>query len=114
MATKRNTVLLLHEQLPQTTPTWDDNLLCAISSNTHKQVNTMPGNNPEIRGLPTCTLNQRGHVRISTIKYGSGRTLQKGGFHYQSTKKTQTKLCLEDGVFWTGHLAPQLPCLLCR
>ena len=52
MAPKRSTVLLLHEQLPQTTPMWDDQLLCTISSNTHKQVNTMPRNNPEVRGLP--------------------------------------------------------------
>ena len=77
MAPKRSTVLLLHEQLPQATPTGDDKLLCTICSNMHKQVNTMLGNNPEVRGLPTCTLNRREHVCISTIKRGSGHTLHK-------------------------------------
>ena len=89
MAPKWSAVLFLHEQLPQATPTCDDKLFCTIS-NTHKQVNTMPGNYPEVRGLPTCTLNQRGHVSISTIKHSSGHTLHKRGLHYQSTKKTQT------------------------
>ena len=70
MSPKGSTVLLFHKQLTKATPTWDDQLLSPISSNTNKQVNTMPRHYPEVWGLPTSTLNQRGHVRITPLKGG--------------------------------------------
>ena len=68
MSPKWGAVLLFHEQLAKATPTWDDQLLSPIGSRTHKQVNTMPRNNPEVWGLPTGTLNQRGHVRVAPLE----------------------------------------------